>query len=190
MKYEIVNAVIKTSNVNPNTGKTSEYLLGTLMNVNCPYAATRQFVSFNETIVKKWKEILANPNATIPDSWKYVYGDFINWAPANCPNGFYKKYLTDGQRRQPNGILAPYKAGSYVLDSNSNPVVYSSITVFCQYYYDNDGIEGAPMEKKWLPHNSPEEVGQAIFNQQCVRIEVSASPLQPENAPVDNTVLP
>ena len=62
------------------------------------------------------------------------------------------------------------KVGDYVKDKDGNPIIYTTLRVFCRQFVDEDGV------KQFAVGESPIEQGQRAFGAYCVAIKEDPTP--------------
>lgn len=187
-QYILTDPIIKTVDANKqNAGK--KYLVGKLTNSRCVWDAPQTFTCFIDHIVEAFAQLLpvtkggvAQQEQAIPDVYKTIYGCWLPWV---APAPFYKQHLSDHPARPATATSAAreaIRAGSLV-KRGGTPIVYTTLTIFCQYYIDEDG------NKQWLRGQSPEEIGMQNYLAYCIPVSQDNSPqdvTQGGQPPVEN----
>lgn len=155
----------KVADGKQNAGR--RYLVGKLENMNDPFAEAQSFVCFSENIVNKYKDLLpldkggkAESAQEIPEKYRTIYGVWCDFTPAQK---FYKKHLSAHPELN-------IKVGDYVKDKDGNPIIYTTLRVFCRQFIDEDGV------KQFAVGESPLEQGQRAFGAYCVAIKENTAP--------------
>ena len=155
----------KVADGKQNAGK--RYLVGKLENLNDPFADAQSFVCFSENIVNKYKDLRptdkggkAEAEQEIPEKYRTIYGVWCDFTPAQK---FYKKHLSAHPELN-------IKVGDYVKDKDGNPIIYTTLRVFCRQFVDEDGV------KQFAVGESPIEQGQRAFGAYCVAIKEDPTP--------------
>lgn len=162
-KYDINGKPEGPLNTNvQNAG--NEYLYAMLINDNCPWEGTQVYTSFQPNVVAVFKPLLsidkggsAETDQPIPEQFTKLNGCYVTWT---SPQPFYKKHLSAHPANPRTGTPA-IKAGDLV-KSNGVPVIFTELTVFCQYYFNEMN------EKQWMKGCTPEEVGRRAMQNYCV----------------------
>lgn len=152
-------------------GKQNEgnrFLVGKLENLNDPFSANEKtFVCFSTNVVNVYKDLLpvskggkAETAQEIPERYQKIWGVWCDYTPANK---FYKKHLSNHPEQ---GI----KIGDYVKDKEGNPIIYTTLRVFCRQYIDDEGI------KQFAAGESPAEQGARAYAAYCVAIKEDKTP--------------
>lgn len=175
-QYNILNPELKTIAAGKqNAGQ--KYLYASLQNKNCIWETPKVFTSFNQNIVKAYEQLLpiekggvAKEAQSIPTELTTIMGHWVDYIPEQK---FYKQHLSDHlptppSPTNPQGRPA-IKAGE-IVKKNGVPIIYSTLRVFCVYYYDEKG------EKHYAYGESPTEVGMRAFNAYCIPISTDSTP--------------
>ena len=177
-QYRYVSAEIcRVPEGKQNAGK--EFIRAKIKNVKAFYEEAQTFMCFQDDIVAALKPYISiNKNGTaqedkpIPAEFNVTgcWCDFIPGFP------FYKKHLSHhaavvANPQAPKG-KPEIKIGDLVKDDDGwgNPILFTKLRVFCQYYIDDDG------SKVWLKGCAPDEMGQQAFAAYCVSTTQNNAP--------------
>ena len=175
-QYKFIKAEIrKVSAGKQNANK--EYILAQIKNVRSMYEPSQTFVCFLPEVVEALKPYIskqkngeAEQDKPIPSEYN-VTGCWYDYTPATK---FYKQHLSAHDAVLPSPTnpkgKAAIKVGDLVTDNNGNPIIYTTLRVFCQYYIDDDG------QKVWIRGCSPEEAGQQAFSAYCISVNENTTP--------------
>ena len=175
-QYKFIKAEIrKVSAGKQNANK--EYILAQIKNVRSMYEPSQTFVCFLPEVVEALKPYIskqkngeAEQDKPIPSEYN-VTGCWCDYIPATK---FYKQHLSAHDAVLPSPTnpkgKAAIKVGDLVTDNNGNPIIYTTLRVFCQYYIDDDG------QKVWIRGCSPEEAGQQAFSAYCISVNENTTP--------------
>lgn len=175
-QYRFINAEIRrVPQGKQNANK--EYIVAQIKNIRSMYEPSQTFVCFLPEVVEALKPYIdiqhggtAQQAQPIPAEYN-VTGCWCDYTPATK---FYKQHLSAHDAimpspQNPKGRAA-INVGDLVKDNNGNPIVYTTLRVFCQYYIDEDG------SRVYIRGCSPEEAGQQAFSAYCIAINENTTP--------------
>ena len=194
MNYRLTNFEIKTAQGNRISGQESNgYLSCTAFNPMNRFEKSHNIAIFDKGMVEYYKTKLpVSKGGLLPDEgWDENAMDaqdriFVNGCTVEYDLGalYCRKYTSDIV--DANGVVVPGKeAGKIICDANGNPIVFSKISVFCQYAFKTEAVfndfgmpvidpatgnskikiirdeTGKPIEE-WVAGWSPVEVGESM----------------------------
>ena len=175
-QYKFISAEIRRVPAGKQNAN-KEYILAQIKNVRSMYEPSQTFVCFLPEVVEALKPYIdiqhggtAQQAQPIPTEYN-VTGCWCDYTPATK---FYKQHLSAHDAVLPSPTnpkgKAAIKVGDLVTDNNGNPIIYTTLRVFCQYYIDDDG------QKIWIRGCSPEEAGQQAFSAYCISVNENTTP--------------
>lgn len=170
--------------INPNVKNAgNKYLYALLSNINCPWEGSQVYTSFLPNVVTVFEPLLpinkngvAQQEQPIPQELQIIQGCYVMW---KSPQPFYKKHLS-AHPANPAKNMPAVNAGD-IVKIDGQPVIYTELPVFCQYYIDEMG------EKQWMRACTPEEVGRRAFQNYCVPVN-DANAFKVETQPQQEVV--
>lgn len=185
-RYQLINPRLRTigQRYNPITGAPEggidqtkqnagqKYLYAEMINKDCPWEEAAVFTSFRKATVEIVEPLLsiarggtAQQDQPLPDYMQTITGCYVAWV---APQPFYKKHLSAHPANPRTG--EPAVNPGDLVTRGGKPVLFTTLTVFCQYYIDELG------QKQWMRGASPDEAGQAAFNNYCIPATTDPTP--------------